>query len=134
MHVNNITSLPCKWAIDLQTQIKKTVIDIIYFNDFNKQTASGIIIRDLSYHNSTFILTSKYKIHCKKSNHPSIQNMSNFNVEIFLSDLTKKKKKIKFLLYSSLYRLGVTSWRSPSRQLTRKVAWVASHVSCDKKG
>ena len=75
MHVNNMTSLPCKCAIDLPTPItnqSKTSIDHIYFNDFNKQTASGLIISDISDLYGTFILTSKYKTHSKKSNYLSI--------------------------------------------------------------
>ena len=90
MHVNNMVSSPCKCAIDLPNRItnhSKTLMDHIYFNDFNKQTTRGIIISDVSDHYGTFILTSKYKTHSKKSNYLSIQDMSTFNVEIFLGDL-----------------------------------------------
>ena len=65
MHVNNMISFPCKIAINLLTQTtnhSKTLIDDIYFNDFNKQTTSGKIILDLSNHYGTFILISKYCI------------------------------------------------------------------------
>ena len=63
MHVNNMISLPCKCAIDLPTRItnhSKTLIDHIYFNDFNKLTTSGIIISDINDHYGIFILTFKY--------------------------------------------------------------------------
>ena len=62
MHVNKMTSLPCKRAIDLPARItnhSKTLIDHKYFIDFNKQTKSGIIISDIKDHYGTFILTFK---------------------------------------------------------------------------
>ena len=77
MHVNNMISLPCKCAIDLPTRItnqSKTFIDHINFNDFNKQTTRGKIISDINDHYGTFTLTSKHKIHSKRSNYISIRD------------------------------------------------------------
>ena len=90
IHVNNVISLPCKCAIDLPTRItnhSKILINHKYFNDFNKQTTSGMKISDINDHCGTFILTSKYKTHFKKCDCLSIRDMSTFNIEIFLGDL-----------------------------------------------
>ena len=96
-YVNSMLSLPCKCAIDLPTRVtdhSKTLIDHIYFNDVSNPRISGVIISDLSDHFGTFIATSSKKIITKTSKNAYIRDMRNFDLEVFLNELSANLNEV----------------------------------------
>ena len=96
-YANTLISCCVKCAINQPTRVtknSKTLIDHIYFNNFQQVICSGALVSDISDHYPTFAVIPFDKSTNVKTDNFFKRNLTNFNIENFLCQLDSQVNKI----------------------------------------
>ena len=131
-YVDNLLGYSVKCCINKPTRIsvsRKSLLDHLYTNDFNRLIFSGIALCDISDHLPTFIFIKDIKHIKKKSEEVYIRDMKNFSEELFCQDLIKQLGDLhvtescsphnQFEEFVKLFT-DIVNFHAPRRRATRK--------------
>ena len=96
-YANSLISTSCKLLIDLPTHLTPqtdTLIDHIYTNDSRRSITSGVALSDLSDHLPIFASIYTKTFSKKPEREQFIRDMSNFDSQLFLTDLANNLSEI----------------------------------------